>query len=298
VRVLVTGSSGFSGSYVAEGLADAGHEVFGLFRRETGFLARLHAQGAVRLVRADLSAASTLAGPFDVVVHAGATSPGNGVTTAALVRDNVGGIQALLDAAVVWRTRAFIFFSSMSVYGEISRPMVDETCPIVNPDIYGVTKQIGEALLAERSHALPGLALRLPGILGPGAHRNWLSGAAASFRRGDTIRAFHLDSPFNNAVHVGDLVRFIQHLIERRWTGYDAMVLGARGTITVRTALERLASGLGCHARIEAAPAAKPSFILSCSHAVDRWGYDPMEIGILIERYGRESAQVDSRVQH
>lgn len=293
MRVLVTGSSGFSGSYTARRLAEAGHDVVGLYRRETPFLAGLRQQPAVRLIQSDLAGAPALPGPFEAVVHIGATSPAPGITAAAIVRDNVAGTSALLDAAAAWGCRAFIFFSSLSLYGEITRAVVDEACPIVNPDVYGATKLIGETLVAERADAMPGIALRLPGVLGPGAHRNWLSGVAAKLTAGETIRAFHLDSLFNNAAHIEDIARLVRSLLQREWSGFDSMVLGARGAVTVREAIERLARGLGQSARIEVGPAAKPSFILSPSHAIDRWSYDPMEIGALIDRYARETASAD-----
>ena len=293
MRVLVTGSSGFSGSYIAGTLAGAGHEVTGLFRRETAFLARLRAS-AVRLLQSDLTRAAALPGPFEAVVHIGATSPAPGVTAAAIVRDNVAGTSALLDAAAGWGCRAFVFFSSLSLYGEISRSVVDEACPVVNPDVYGATKLIGEMLLAERAQMMPALALRLPGVVGPGAHRNWLSGVAAALMAGEKVRAFHLDSQFNNAAHVEDIARLVQLVLQRGWTGFGSVVLGARGTMTVRAAIERLAHGLGRPARIEAVPASKPSFILSSTHAIDRWGYDPMQIDALIDRYACETANADS----
>jgi len=192
MRTLVTGASGFSGSIVAQTLARAGFEVVGVHRRDTRFLATLNDQPRIRLIRADIVDAGAFPGPFDAVVHAAATPPGPGVGVARMVHDNVAATFALIDAAVRWKCRRFVFFSSMSDYGEVVQPVVDESTPIHNPDTFGMTKILAERRLAELSGQLPGLALRLPGILGPGAHRNWLSGVAARLCRGDAIRAFHL----------------------------------------------------------------------------------------------------------
>src|SRR5207247_6321073 len=122
------------------------------------------------LFQGDLGGIRTLQGPFDAVVHTAATSPADGVSAARMARDNVDATLALLDIAEEWQCRAFVLFSSLSVSGKVAGPVLDEPSPIVNPDAYGATKRIGEILLAERAANLPGLALRLPGVIGPGAH--------------------------------------------------------------------------------------------------------------------------------
>jgi UDP-glucose 4-epimerase len=288
MRILVTGASGFSGSFVARVLARDGRDVVAIHRRETAFLARLSGEPRVRLHRADLAETATLPGPFDAVVHAAATSPAPGVDVAQMVRDNVNGTDALIEAAVRWGAKALVFFSSLSLHGEVAAGVVDETTPIANPNAYGATKHLGELLLAARADCLPGLAIRLPGVLGPGAHRNWLSGVAGALQAGEVVRAFHLDAPFNNAAHVADLAALVSRSLGRPWSGFDRIVVGARGCITVREGIVRLARGLGVDARIEEVAAAKPSFTLSSERAITRWGYDPMDIGAMIDRYAVE----------
>jgi UDP-glucose 4-epimerase len=288
MRTLVTGASGFSGSFVARTLAQAGCDVVGVYRRDTPFLAPLVGEANLRLLRADLSDARELPGPFEAVVHAAATSPAGGVSVERLLRDNVLANLALVAAAKDWRSRAFVLFSSLSVYGEVAAPVLDESCPIVNPDAYGATKRLAELLLAEEARDLPTLALRLPGVLGPGAHRNWLSGVAARLLRQEPIHAYNLDAPFNNAAHLRDITKLVATVLQSGWQGFDAVVLGARGSTTVRGAIERLARGLRVPAQIVEEPPSKPPFILSSRRAIDRWGYDPMPIDALLDRYAAD----------
>jgi nucleoside-diphosphate-sugar epimerase len=288
MRVLVTGASGFAGSSVACSLAAAGHVVTALSRTPSRFEATLKDVAGLHLLQAPLHDADRLPGPFDAIVHAAATSPGPGITVDRIVEDTLGGTSSLLAATDRWRPRAFVFYSSMSVYGTITTPIVDETTPIVDPDAYGACKYLCERLLADRAAWLPSIALRLPGVLGPGARRNWLSGVADRLAAGDSVRAFHLAAPFNNAVHVADLSQFVLRLIDRTWEGYDAVVLGAGAAIEVEAVIRRLADGLGVMARIETSPAAKPSFILSSDRAVRHWGYEPADLGGLLDRYAAD----------
>ncbi|MBK3662254.1 NAD(P)-dependent oxidoreductase [Bradyrhizobium diazoefficiens] len=289
MRVLVTGASGFSGSTVARRLASGGHDIVGTFRRDTDFLARLRDVARLELVRTDLADAGQLAGPFDAIVHIAATSPGPGVDIATLVRGNIDASFALIEAARRWASRRFIFFSSLSYYGRIEQDVVDEATPVQDPDAYGASKLIAEQRLAELGGTFSTLALRLPGIIGPGAHRHWLASVASRLRAGEPVRAFHLDRPFNNAAHIDDIAALVLAVLAREaWGGFDAAVLGAAGSLTVRETIERLARALGVPAKIEEIAPTKTSFMLSSAHAIERYGYQPMEIGALIDRYGRE----------
>jgi nucleoside-diphosphate-sugar epimerase len=290
MRVLVTGVSGFSGSTVARRLASSGHDIVGTYRRETDFLTSLRNVPRLDLVQIDLIDAGKLAGPFDALVHTAAPSPGPGVDVATLVRDNIDATFALIEAARRWRTNHFIFFSSLSYYGRIEHDVVDEATPVRDPDAYGASKLIAEQRLAEFAGAFSTLALRLPGIIGPGAHRHWLASVASRLRAGEPVRAFHLDRPFNNAAHIDDVAALVATVLAREACGgFDAAVLGAAGSLTVRETIERLARALGVTAAIEEIAPTKRSFMLSSAHAAARYGYQPMEIGALIDRYGRES---------
>jgi UDP-glucose 4-epimerase len=289
MRVLVTSVSGFSGSRVAQRVASGGHEVVGTYRRDTDFLARLRAAAWLELVQTDLIDAGQLAGPFDAIVHIAATSPGPGIDVATLVRDNIDASFALIEAARRWGTHRFIFFSSLSYYGRIEQDVVDEATPVRDPDAYGASKLIVEQRLAEFTAEFSSLALRLPGILGPGAHRHWLASVASRLRAGEPVRAFHLDRPFNNAAHIDDIAALVLAVLAHEaWGGFDAAVLGAAGSLTVRDTIERLARALGVSAKIEETAPTNTSFTLSSAHAVARYGYQPSDIGAMIDRYGRE----------
>jgi len=271
MRVLVTGVSGFAGSFIARHLARAGYDVVGNYRRRTAFLAAAEGQQNIEFRVGDLAAVGGLDGPFDAIIHVAASSPAPGIGASQIVQDNVRSTLALLDAAPAWSCKAFVLFSSISLYGEVKTAVLDENSPIINPDIYGTTKHIAECLVSERDSGLSGLALRLPGIIGSGAHRNWLSQVAMTLLREQPVKAFNLDAEFNNAVH-----------------GFEKVTLGAGSRITIRNVIERLAVALEMPAKIEVVPPRKSPFILSSERAIDRWHYSPMTIEDMLDRYGHE----------
>ncbi len=287
MHVLITGVSGFIGSHLAHGFAQAGLTVTGLYRRGPGLAAELERR-SITLLQGDIATLDMLPWPVDAVVHAAGSSAWTGITTEAIVRDNVVGTRRLLELVASHGCSRFVFLSSMSAFGEISQPVVDESTPVVNPDVYGTTKLLGEELLKERQQRLSGLTLRLPGVVGRHARRNWMSTTAARLKRGEPARLYGPESPFNNAVHIDTLTGWLVQVIQRGWSGYDTVVLGAAGMSTIGEVVQRLAAGLGVQNCVEHEPVRKQSFTLSSARAIERWGYEPLDIDAVVDRYAAD----------
>ena len=101
------------------------------------------------------------------------------------------------------------------VHAAATSGSVDESTPVANPDVYGMTKLLGEAMLGEAAPGMSGLALRLPAVIGPGAKRNFLAEAARKLKAGQEVSIFNPDAPFNNAVHCADLGSLIGGVLRR-----------------------------------------------------------------------------------
>jgi nucleoside-diphosphate-sugar epimerase len=291
-RILVTGAGGFSGSHVAVALRDRGYDVVAVAgRRGIGRL-----EGAIghpsrfTVVCGDLADNEfELPQGVQAVVHAAATSPAPGVTDDDMVRDNVVATRRLLAHAATAGVATFIFLSSLSIHGEVKGTELDETTPIVNPDIYGLTKLLGERMLAALAPKMRGLAIRLPGVLGRGSVRNWLTEVFAAARDGRDIPVFNVAAPFNNAVHVDDLAAFAAHAIDdQSWRGFAALPIGAGGTTTVGEAVAILADGADARSRILDKGTRRPCFTISSQTALAR-GYRPQEITAMLRRFVAEN---------
>lgn len=288
MRIFLTGGGGFAGRFLAAELASRGHHVIAHVRGGAAPDAPSPATGAIDVVKGDLCELDALPDGLEAVIHTAATSPSKGVTAGMLLRDNAEATQRLVELAGAAGVGRFVFFSSVSVYGEIDRPLVDEETPVRGPDDYGKTKTIGEELLRDGAAGMPALALRLPALIGPGAGRNWPARTLEAILSGDTVTIYNPETPFNNAVHIADLTDLIEGVLESDYSGFDVVTLGAEGTLSVREAVERLASVTNRDLQLKEGPSERVSFIMSSERAKRLYGYAPMEIGPMIERFARE----------
>lgn len=234
----------------------------------------------------------TLPKGIDAVVHAAATSPvpGAAVNATRLVADNIDLTRRLVDEARAAGISCFVFLSSMSVYGDIGVPVVDESTPQVNLDLYGLTKRVGEALLEANCGSMAGLAIRLPAVIGRGAARHWLAAAARRLALHQDVSVFHPAAPFNNAVHVTDLAELVCRAIEGAAGGYEVVNVASGGHMPVLEALKLLSHALASRSRILEVASARPSFTVSIDRAAARLGFAPMPIAAALALYGRDLA--------
>ncbi len=158
MRILLTGSSGWLGRFLAPDLGRVGHEVIGLDvapGRDTTILGSVADRGIVDRAFAEHG--------IEAVIHAGGLHKPDIARFAqqSFVDVNVSGTLNLLEAAVAARHDRFVFTSTTSLM--ISQAIRDETSseavwldefsgPLEPRNIYGVTKLAAENLC--RMHSL------------------------------------------------------------------------------------------------------------------------------------------------
>jgi nucleoside-diphosphate-sugar epimerase len=288
--LLVTGAGGFSGSHLVATLLARGHTITAIVGHSRGRLdPALQANPALTVVAGDLTGALPLPSRIDAIVHAAARSPSPGVTDTDMVRDNVVATARLLDYARATGAHTLIYLSSLSIYGDIAGPMVDETTPIVRPDVYGTTKYLGEVMLRDLPPPSRTMSIRLPGVLGRNSVRNWLTNVLAAAKDGREIACYNPQASFNNAIHINDLSRFVQHLMtDSEWTGHRAVTVGAADKTSIRQAVRIIVDTLGSRSAIRIHDEARPSFIISNERA-QQYGYRPMGIESMLAQFASEN---------
>lgn len=171
MRILLTGSSGWLGRFLAPRLRAGGHEAIGLDvapGTETAIIGSVADRPLVGRIFAERG--------IEAVVHAGALHKPDiaRYPKQAFVDVNVSGTLNLLEAAVAAGVDRFVFTSTTSLMiseriragktggAQAAAWLTEEFGPLEPRNIYGVSKRAAEQIcgLVHREHGLPIVVLR------------------------------------------------------------------------------------------------------------------------------------------
>jgi nucleoside-diphosphate-sugar epimerase len=286
VRVLISGAGGFIGGHLAFELASNGHEVVALLHRTVPAVIEQHI--CVRMAQADLAVAQQAlpAGPFDALIHCAAAIPSKVPDETELMRINREGSRRLFEHAVDSGAKVIVFCSSMAVYGVIVDDLIEPDTPVNAPGTYGRSKLASESELAQlcRAHSsLRALSIRLPGVVGPGSHDNFLSDTMAVLAAGGTATVRNPDALFNNVVHIDDLAVFVEALLATLPCGHQVTTIAATDALRVREVVGLLQTAAGPGAAVHYRQEGH-SFLISSDHA-QTLGYHAATVRDAVERF-------------
>jgi UDP-glucose 4-epimerase len=292
MHVLVTGANSFLGGHVAEHLVRRGLAVTGTYRTEGEATERVRARSRqlelVQVDLADAAALSRLPKRIDAIVHIAGVSTMPGVSVGEMLACNVDGARNLIEYALSAGASRVVYASTLSVHGEIAEPVVDETTPVRAPDVYGASKLLAERLFAAHAHRLPCVAVRLPGVLGRGAHRAWVPTLLENLKAGREVTIYNPGNPFNNAAHVEDLSDLFHNALRGAIAGFCAFPVGADGSMTVGGLVDKLRHLTPSKSVVRVDSQEKPGFTISSDFAKSRFGYRPKDIHQMLEQYCSE----------
>jgi dihydroflavonol-4-reductase len=244
MKVLITGSTGFIGSHLAEALIKDRHDVFCAVRRMDEAVKKSIPRSV------PVSIEEILSGRFpfdhgDALFHLAAIRHRWGVSQEDYVSANVGLTEKLLEACT-GKIDQFIYGSSIAVFGWPGRGPIDESYPYAPLNAYGRTKVRCEQLLMERSrNSKPDVTIIRPSITyGQRDPTGMLTKLATMMDRGVYATVGSGENRVQ-LVHVADLVQgFLKALGNPRALGRDYIVT-ARTPISINRLVEIVAQEIG-----------------------------------------------------
>lgn len=223
MSVFLTGASGFVGGHVLRRLASAGRGPIHCLVRDPARLPEV--AGDVRAVVGDLERPSAWAAALagcDTVVHLAALT--GKASESAHFRVNADGTRRLLEHAAAAGVRRFLFVSTIAV-----------TYPEKRHYPYARAKD--EAEVHVRASGLDWAVLRPTVVLGPGSPL-W-----EKFR---SLAAAPVTPVFGNGrnriqpVHVGDVARCVEAMLDAETLGGRTVEFGGRDTLMLEEFLLRI----------------------------------------------------------
>ena len=272
-NILVTGAAGFIGSHAAEALSARGYRVIGV-DNFCDFYDRSWKELNLRGIRAgrpvEVEEIDITDGPGIerlvarakpvAILHLAAMA---GVRPsieqpAYYARVNVEGTTHLLQAAVKHGVGKFLFASSSSVYGNLSKVPFSESDPVAEPvSPYAATKRSGELLCYTYWHLykLPVSCLRFFTVYGPRQRPDLaIHKFTRLISRGQPIPVFGDGSTSRDYTYVDDIVSGIVASLERCGS-YCIYNLGGSSPVTLRELIAELERAIGKSAIIDRRPA-------------------------------------------
>lgn len=291
---MITGGAGYIGAHVVRALRDAGEPVVVLDDLSTGDAKRLGDD--VPLVAASVLDGERVAEALREhrvtgVVHIAAKKQVGESVDRPLhyYRENVTGLQTLLEAMVEVGVDQLVFSSSAAVYGMPDVDLVTEETPCLPMSPYGETKLIGERLVRAvgRAHGLRTVSLRYFNVAGAAAPElgdpgvfNLIPMIFERYQAGQAPRIFGDDYPtpdgtcVRDYIHVADIAS--AHLAAARRlgdlpAGADLTLNIGRGEgVSVREMVDRVASLTGHTHLIPEVTARRPGDPAKIVAAADR----------------------------
>lgn len=173
-KILITGASGFIGSFIVEEALRREMEVWAAVRPTSS--KRYLQDNRIHFIELDFGSKETLKRQldghrFDYVVHAAGVT--KCLDKADFKRINTDGTRHLVDALIElgMPLKRFVYLSSLSVYGAIHEHMpyqdiTENDCPHPNT-AYGKSKLDAERYLNSIGNDFPYIILRPTGVYGP-----------------------------------------------------------------------------------------------------------------------------------
>ena len=213
MKILVTGASGFIGSFIVEEALRRDMEVWAAVRKSSS--RKYLTDERINFIELNLSSEDDLrqqlAGyEFDYVVHAA------GATKCLHKRDffkiNTDGTINLVHALITLKmpTKRFVYLSSLSIFGAIKEKSpymeIDES-DIPRPNtVYGKSKLLAEKFLDTIGNDFPYVILRPTGVYGPREKDYFMMAKTIKGHIDFSVGFKHQDITF---IYVQDLVQAV-----------------------------------------------------------------------------------------
>jgi len=242
--ILLTGSSGYIGTCLADQFSEKGSVVYGVDREP------YEGNSLYSAVTGDLLDGSTLEqmnDHVDCICHLAAAKGDWGISEDEYYRDNLEATRNVIEAGKEAGVKDWVFYSTVSVHGPSHTPVGEETefAPI-NP--YGASKAEAEKLfyqLAEDDPEARVLIIRPSVVYGPGNPPS-----TNIYRLVDAIynRRFAMVGPgdaIKSTSYIENLLEATLFLMERMERGVQTYIYVDEPALTTGTLVERIYRLLG-----------------------------------------------------
>lgn len=272
MKILVTGGAGFIGSAVAKKLIDRGDQVVIIDNFNDYYNPKLKEDRIkillkgykFKLYRGDIRNAKLLEKIFKAekiykIIHLAAMAGvRNSIKNPYIYADvNVMGSLNLLELAVKYKIKNFVFASSSSVYGNNKKLPFSESDSVDQPiAMYAATKKADELMahVYNHIHKLNVTALRFFTVYGPWGRPDMaLFKFTKNILEGKPIEVYNYGKMTRNFTYVDDIVTGVITVLDK-CQGYDIVNIGGDKAEKLMRYIEVIEKNIGKKAKKKMMP--------------------------------------------
>lgn len=220
-KVLITGSSGYIGKNLTEYLLKKSFEVHAIGSNRPKIKSKkffFYKKNLLKDIKFELK-------NIQYLIHTAAISPQKKISDKKIYFYNITSTRNVINFAKKNKITNIIFLSSLSIYGEIKKKIINEKTKVLKPTKYGISKLYSENII-KKEKKINSISLRLPGVIGYRSKRNLLSNYINY--KNKIIKIFNPSEMFNNTIHVEKLCEFILNLMNKiDFKGHSTLVLSS-----------------------------------------------------------------------
>ena len=147
MKILITGASGFIGSYLFKNFKEEGHIVYGIVRKKPNL--RFLKKNKKEIILADLNDFKSLEKNFpksvDLIIHAGASNDQDtNKNTRKAYETNIYGTRNICELAMRNNVKKFVYISVLQVYGRELKNKISEKSEINCDNDYALSHYLAE----------------------------------------------------------------------------------------------------------------------------------------------------------
>ena len=285
MSILITGANGVVGKDLVQILAKK-YKIFGFYRTKNPEVKKIK---NVKWVKHNLNKKIKKILPIPkYIIHCAVDQKYKNKNFDKYINSNLEVLKNIVNFAEKNKVKLIINFSSVEVYGDIKKKLLDEKYLPENPNTYGLIKFLSERYLFKKK--INFINIRLPGILckinKDELKRPWLNVVFNNMKKNKSIFVHNIESKFNNLISTEEIAKFINFLIKKKTIVRDTFNFVCKKPLIMSEILNKAKKKLKSKSKIIGLKNKnRSSFYISTKKLEHRLNFKPQTTKEVIEKH-------------
>tara|TARA_B100000427_G_C15445596_1_gene567128 strand:- start:80 stop:958 length:879 start_codon:yes stop_codon:yes gene_type:complete len=286
VKILITGANGTIGSDLVE-FFSKNHKIFAFYRTSNQFSKKFKNKN-ISWFKNDLKNPIKNKIKPDIIIHCAVTHPFSKKNKSYLdyINSNIISLKNILEFASKNEIKKFFYLSSVKIYGNINKKILNDENLFLNPDILGATKILSENIISLQKFKY--YNIRLPGVLCYNIsddRRPWLNQIIFKLMNNQDINIFNSQSKFNNIIDTKEIYKLIKKIISKKTYKSESFNFSASKPIKIKIIIDHIKKRLSSKSKIYFKMKKTRNFIISSNKVSQNFKFNIENTINIIDRY-------------